>query len=80
MKKKDKGLQYHIDPPVQAYFGQPDDVFDMINQYGTYEIQRTADTQNYFPAIAQGLPKAWEAQRIDKKAAEKEARDKGFQM
>ena len=29
----------------------------MVNQYGTYEIQRTADTGNFFPAIAQGLPK-----------------------
>lgn len=35
------------------------DAFDMVNEYGTYEIQPTADTQNTFPAIAQGLPKDW---------------------
>lgn len=35
------------------------DAFDMINEYGTYEIQPTANTENTFPAIAQGLPKDW---------------------
>lgn len=35
------------------------DAFDMINEYGTYEIQPTANTDNTFPAIAQGLPKDW---------------------
>ena len=36
------------------------DAFDMINEYGTYEIQPTANTDNTFPAIAQGLPKYWD--------------------
>lgn len=27
--------------------------FDMVNKYGTYNIQPTADTENEFPAIAQ---------------------------
>ena len=31
----------------------------LINEYGTYEIQPTADTKNVFPAIAQGLSKHW---------------------
>ena len=29
--------------------------FDLVNQYGTYEIQPTADTENQYPAIAQGF-------------------------
>lgn len=29
----------------------------MVNQYGTYNIQKTADTDNAYPAIAQGMPK-----------------------
>ena len=29
----------------------------MVNQYGTYNIQKTADTDNLYPAIAQGMPK-----------------------
>lgn len=36
----------------------PETVFDLINKYGTYEIQPTADTDNAFPKIAQGLPKS----------------------
>lgn len=32
-----------------------DDAFDMVNKYGTYNIQPTNNTDNTFPAIAQGL-------------------------
>lgn len=30
--------------------------FDLINKYGTYNIQDTANTANLFPQIAGGLP------------------------
>ena len=60
MKKKDGGFPYDETPMVHAFPGNADDCFDMVNQYGTYEIQRTADTGNFFPAIAQGLPKGRE--------------------
>ena len=26
----------------------------MVNQYGTYEIQRTSNSENFFPIIAAG--------------------------
>ena len=29
--------------------------FDMVNKYGTYEIQPTCDTDEEYPQIAQGL-------------------------
>lgn len=45
------------DVSVVSIGGQPQTPFDMVNKYGTYEIQPTADTNNDFPAIAQGLPK-----------------------
>lgn len=32
------------------------DAFDLVNKYGTYNIQDTADTSNLFPLIAHGLP------------------------
>lgn len=32
----------------------PQDAFEMVNKYGTYEIQDTADTDNQYPAIAGG--------------------------
>lgn len=58
MRKEDKEkFPYYEAPMVNAFPGMPADCVDLINRYGTYEIQRTADTENFFPAIAQGLPK-----------------------
>lgn len=37
--------------------GLSETAYDMVNQYGTYEIQTTADTDNVYPAIAQGFNK-----------------------
>ena len=37
-----------------AIAGESETAFDMVNKYGTYEIQATADTENQYPAIAQG--------------------------
>jgi len=34
--------------------GMPEDAYEMVNFYGTYEIQATAETDNQYPAIAQG--------------------------
>ena len=34
--------------------GLPETAFEMVNRYGTYEIQATADSDNEYPAIAQG--------------------------
>ena len=53
----DETFRYDPTPMNHAFPGQPDDCFDMVNQYGTYNIQKTADTVNPCPAIAQGLPK-----------------------
>ena len=46
--------------------GQPDGKDDVINKYGTYEIQRTNGMENDFPLIAQGLPQD-EAKRMKRK-------------
>lgn len=37
--------------------GQPDSQSDVINKYGTYEVQRTNGIENDFPQIAQGMSK-----------------------
>ncbi len=44
---------------------QPEDVFELINKYGTYNIQPTSDSGNEYPAVSQGLsdPAAVEAAR-----------------
>lgn len=54
MKRKNKIVE---DISSVSIGGQPQTPFDMVNKYGTYEIQPTADTNNDFPAIAQGMPK-----------------------
>lgn len=50
--------------------GRPDGEDDMINRFGTYEIQSTADTDNPFPMIAQGFPSHGAGQALKKKAKE----------
>lgn len=44
-------------PSAASVTGEPEDVFDTVNKYGTYNIQPTAQTENSFPYISQGLPK-----------------------
>ena len=40
--------------------------FDLVNMYGTYNIQPTSDTENTFPLIAPGLPKAYRNMKLNK--------------
>lgn len=44
-------------PSSDPVVGEPEDSFDMVNKYGTYNIQPTSQTENSFPHISQGLPK-----------------------
>ena len=39
--------------PDEAHpvFGEPTDVWEQVNKYGTYEVQDTTDTDNVFPTI-----------------------------
>ena len=54
MKKNKTKHEYNPEMSVTAIMGEPETAFDMVNKYGTYEIQPTADTDNEFPPIAQG--------------------------
>ncbi len=47
------------------------DSFDMVNKYGTYEIQPTADTENQYPLIAQGFNRKIVTTDCENKEAEK---------
>ena len=51
--------------------GVPGSVTEMLGKYGTYEVQDTADTENEFPAIAQGLPRSKKKKSIDKNQLKK---------
>lgn len=60
MKKNKTKHKLNMEMSVTAIMGEPETAFDMVNKYGTYEIQPTADTDNEFPCIAQGSPKETE--------------------
>ena len=36
---------------VRPVLGEPVDVWDQVNKYGTYEVQDTTETDNAFPTI-----------------------------
>lgn len=65
-KKKDPGFPYDATPDVHRFTGNTGSCFDQVNQYGTYQVQRTNDTENVFPLIAQALPDGWKDLRMDK--------------
>ena len=70
MPRKDPGMPYDLAPMLKARFGQPDDCADLVNKYGTYNIQPTSDTENLFPLIAPGLPEQWKRMALGKKDVE----------
>lgn len=56
MKKRTKP-HHGEDFSVLSTDGQPDTAEEMTMKYGTYNIQPTAESDNQYPQIAQGLPK-----------------------
>ena len=66
MPKKSGGFPYDATPDVHHFPGVPHDAFDLVTMYGTHNIQPTADTENVFPLIAPGLPKAYRHMKLDK--------------
>ncbi len=42
-------------PSSDSFLTQPENVYEQVNKYGTYEIQPTAASGNEYPAIAQGM-------------------------
>lgn len=56
MPHKKRGSAPGDDPILmpQPPEGDPATAFQMVNRYGTYEIQPTTDTENFFPSIGAG--------------------------
>lgn len=48
-------VQNHKSQPPERKPGWPDGDDDVINKYGTYEVQRTNGMENPYPMVAQGL-------------------------
>jgi len=55
--KKSKEKVHLSTPSANSVMGQPETAFELINKYGTYNIQPTNDSGNAFPKIAQGISK-----------------------
>ncbi len=53
-------------PSTDPVMTEPMDSFDMVNKYGTYNIQPTSQTENSFPKIAQALPKEENRKKDDR--------------
>ena len=53
--KKDKKDKFPLYPSVLPLGDLPGSCPEIVNRYGTYEIQSTADTDNQYPAIAPGF-------------------------
>jgi len=51
-------------PMAEARFGQPENIDDLLNQYGTYNIQPTNEQENAFPMLMQALPTQWRGMKI----------------
>ncbi len=45
-----------LEIPATPFRSCPETCEEMVNTYGTYNIQPTSNTANDFPAIAQGTP------------------------
>lgn len=55
MLKNKTQKKIYKEPSVLPLSDLPETATEMVNRYGTYEIQSTAATDNQYPAIAQGF-------------------------
>ena len=62
MKKK-LGKKFGIKSLVDD---QPESADEMVNKYGTYNIQPTTDTENLFPLIGPEMPERWRHMSLGK--------------
>lgn len=70
-ERYDDGKPVDKTPMMNPFFGQPEDTFELINKYGTYNIQPTNEQENAFPAIAQALPAQWKDKEVTKEELER---------
>ena len=63
---KKQPFPHDATPDIHSFSSPPENVRELINMYGTYNIQPTANTDNVFPLIAPGLPHQWRRMKLDK--------------
>lgn len=54
-RNEKKERKFSSTPCMETVDGQPDSCNEMVNCYGTYNVQKTNATTNEYPAIAQGI-------------------------
>lgn len=67
-------MQNHKSQPPERKPGWPEGDDDVINKYGTYEVQRTNGTEHRYPMIAQGISPQEAREQLDE--AEKWMKEK----
>lgn len=65
MSEKHK-LAHDITPDVHQFHAPPENIHDIINGWGTYNIQATSDTENLFPSLARAYPKSGNAEKLQR--------------
>ena len=72
MSKPRKPFPHDATPDVHDFSSPPQNVKELINMYGTYNVQRNTDTENVFPLISHALPEQWKDMAIGKDELEQE--------
>lgn len=71
MEKKNKKKKYEgrfsETPSTVEQNGLPENCSEMVNYFGTYEIQQTQNASNTYPAIGQGISEE-EAEKLEKES------------
>jgi len=57
-------------PDLHEFQTPPESAENIVNRYGTHNIQPTADTDNTFPLIAPGLPRRYRNIKLGKRDPE----------
>ena len=57
-------MRDHRSQPMERKPGWPEGDDDVINKYGTYEVQRTNGVEHPYPMIAQGLSQKEAAEQL----------------
>ena len=65
--KDNKKIQPEMPPTDIPEKIRQDTVWERITKYGTYQVQDTNNTENEYPAIAQGLPENMKNVQEDQK-------------
>ena len=56
-KIKKNNMEYSLNPSLDSDENTPESSFQMVNRFGRCNVQATANTDNSYPEIAQGLSK-----------------------